>query len=353
MSESMTYLRSLLPKRPGEDVLAQAYGSAYLYLFKGTKENLDTVMTRNTVAGQSWKLRKFQRLVRYDGGLLKDNKATAYERVLGITQSTWAVSDKDKRVLTTALTYPALQAKLTSYAKTGYRPLTNAAYDRAITKALQSRDLSTYMAKFVAHKMAFITGSKGIPPAEVISDLKESATYALLRAYPVWADMGHLLAIAKTAVHNRGINFIKEHTTQSRSHLQQDAKGAYSAVNLSLSLFADAAQAGDATGVNRSEGDHLITTLDGSRASDHVFSPDLLRSLRQLVTSPTLTAKQREYLKLMVGYEDMLFTAYLGQSNSDLVHSLSFPQYHAKVCEFLNVTEERAAQFLQSLKTYL
>src|SRR5205085_1438118 len=114
----------------------------------------------------------------------------------------------------------------------GYKPLTPAKLDNLITDVIN--EIETHTSKFVFKKHTFILDSEGEDAKSIKQELYFWATYAILKAYPRIDSFLHAVNIAKTALHNRGINLIYEHTAQSRKRLIKNPDGTFSSRQVPL-----------------------------------------------------------------------------------------------------------------------
>lgn len=287
--------------------------------------------------------------------LLQDTKLYAYA-VLASEMPKYArhvsrehlkcdLSQGAKREVRGALEYVPLRKFLLSMLQEGRVPMTCGAYRNVIQRAMLHPDLTAYVRKFVYRKMAFITGGGAERSKDLIQDLLEQGVFALQRTYPNWANFGHCLAIAKTHIHNRGQNIIKDATTESRNALMREG-GAFKARVVSLSGMTTSA-ADAYLGASHS------ASIDGSMAGSNV-SWETRHAIQQLLTGSTLRPKQREYLELLLGTHSPEFSAWLGdRSNSDLAQTESFAVYDQRVRKYLGIPEPAARSFIQGLAAHL
>lgn len=296
--------------------------------------------------------------MRHNGELLLDVKQFAYaQAAMMMPKFARAVKeDALKTNLSTAVRNRVMRAL-------GYQPLFNALreYLRAGRPALSLHEMKgdlivtlsdaqieTYAGKFINYKMAFIMKG-GVKFAELVSDVMVTAYYGLLRTYPNWADEGHRLAIAKSNIHNRGHNIIKEHTAGLRKSLQGDSKSGYTAVLVPLDGFETVGGGADALySMNK-----VCASFSGKSSDADGLDWETEHSLKQLLQSRELAPLQRQYLQLLVGEPSEDFSAWLGSNNTEMVNSLPFHRYDARVREYLHIPETASAAFLCSLQSLL
>lgn len=298
--------------------------------------------------------------IRSNGELLKDVKQYAFAQVAAsipryaryITSETLATALPvgQRNRVQYALEFKPLLRTLKAALADGREALSIGQMDRAITSTLKDQDIKSYMGKFINRKMAFILKSgEGQSFDHLMSDLTTSAFYGLLRTYPNWTDDGHRLAIAKTNIHNRGHNIIKEGAAQVRNPLQYDGTmDVYQRVLVSMDCVEDS-ELDALLGMNNG----ACADFDG--ASDHGDKVvwETMQSLRQLVNSPHLYPKQRQYLRLLLGEYDEDFSIWLGLNNTEAAEALPYLKYDGKVREYMGIPEGASKEFLAELRYQL
>lgn len=330
------------------------YGAYLLHTFAGCscadlQAKLASVF--DALAPRQAAINKFSRS---NGTLLRNVRAYAYAlycsteavdlfsaRPLRLTE--FDVAADDKAAVKLALTYQPLLDRLSWFVRAGRQPMSLERMDKWIGNTLQSNDLQTYLAKFAWRKLRFISDSYAIPQNELVADMLLHSLYALQRAYPNWEHPGHMLAIAKTAGRNRGCNLIDEATTAKRLSLTQHSDGTYGAVNVSISVTEGAEF------LYASGSDGLVSDRLGRSGAS--LDPDTEQSIRQLLFSPKLTERQRDYLQLLLGTHDADLSELIGEDNSDAAHTWSFDDYNRIVCQYLRIPATKATDFLRSLRT--
>lgn len=364
MTKETSPIKRLLPllqatKVPSA-VKTQLLGEFFIYLYKGSS-SAQFLVSASELIGQDLSaikgtLREVQKLVKSSGLLMKDYKGYVFGKFCNmkpsfaehqVDLSGFEVSATDKRLINMVLLYPPLKDLLNWYVDNGNYALSLADMDAKLTEISvdKNADLRLYTRKFVGKKMKFITQSYGISADTIISELKEAAMFTLMKAYPYWNDDGHMIAMSKIGIHNRGQNFIDEQATQKRMALQKNDDGGYSAVNISWDVIKETTHA---SFIN---GSHLTSGIDGS--SESPLDRDRRESLYQLTESATLKSKQRLYLKLLLGETDHVFSDFLGEDNSEAAQYMGFERYNRRVCSYLNIPQDAAKAFLASLKAHL
>ncbi len=326
------------------------YGAPLLYAFKGSSHQQVTFSYEKSDIRSS--VLDFRRSLWSNGDLLRDVKAFAYAKATdqAIPNHRWKISQSDRAAVKHALTWAPLNKHLNLLSKKGYVAYTPDRISSLAGRALHNKDVSTYIDKFVYKKHSFLK-SYGKDAEDIKVDLVGWGFYALLKAYPQWNDAGHMLAIAKTAIHNRGINIISESVSEARQSLIKRPDGTYESLIVSLDSLPTVSPRQEK--VDTSEAyvstSYLYVGLDGKQTDDYF---DKL-SLRQLTENPKLKPKQRLFLQLLLGQPNEDFSAFLGLNNSQAAFDWSFDRYFKKVVEFLRVSEDAARKFLMSLRKCL
>lgn len=207
-------------------------------------------------------------------------------------------------------------------------------FEKLLARTACSPSLQTSISKFVYKKMAFLIKSYGVSQHDLEADLLCEGLYALFRAYPRWENDLHASNICKTAIHNRGINLIKEHTSTSRNRLVKSGEGFES---LSLYFSAFDTEEGVASLMSPS-----IETLS---AVEDAYS------VRQLLN--TLPPRKKLFVSLLLGEFNSDFSKFLGEDNSDLCERSSIDSTLTKVCAYFGISKEKGQRVLTSLRSSL
>lgn len=296
--------------------------------------------------------------IRHNGELLLDVKQFAYAQA-AMMMPKFARTVKDDALATTlgtgvrnramrALGYAPLFNALREHLRSGRAPLAMHEIKGQLIVTLSDPQIETYAGKFINYKMAFMMKG-GVKFTELLSDVMVTAYYGLLRTYPNWADEGHRLAIAKSNIHNRGHNIIKEHTAGLRKSLQGDSKSGYTAVLVPLDGFETMSGGADALYAMSK----VCASFTGKSSDAEGLDWETELALKQLLQSRTLAPLQRQYLQLLVGEPSEDFSAWLGSSNTELVQTLPFHRYDERVREYLHIPAAASASFLCSLRACL
>lgn len=211
---------------------------------------------------------------------------------------------------------------------------------------LSSKEFDSFLGKFSYRKMSFLVSSYGVSHADLVSEMKLAACYAILRAYPVYSSRLHVLNIGKTAAHNRGINLIHEYTSASRNRLVSSSSGehaTYGATTFSLEALQES---------SANQGvlvlDHHSLVVD-SKENERVIDT----SLAFLQLEERLPPKKKALIQLLRGVHDEDFSTYLGEDNEDFAEKATYDHLLKKACVFLSINEKAARGWLSSLRDYL
>jgi hypothetical protein len=151
-----------------------------------------------------------------------------------------------------------------------------------------------------------------------------------------------MLAIAKTAIHNRGINIIKESTSDSRQSLIKKDDGTYESLVVPLDSLPNPGSVDAFVSTS-----YLFVGIEGKQ-EDKFFDNF---ALNQLLNCDKLKPRQRRFLHLLLGKPDVDFSVFIGEDNVDAAHDWNFDRYLAKCCAFLKVPEPAGRKFLLSLRS--
>lgn len=334
-------------------------GVLLLYVFKGTKQS----SMRELLAPYSgvFSFLDWRRTLHSNGALLRDGKVYAYglsypnrsKRVHEILDSV-DLDDVSRQLIREGLSYQPLKNKLARLSEDEFcRAKTVHELNDFISAVLVSKDLRAYTRHFIRSKMSFLIKSFRLSVADLQSDLLSWALFSLLKTYPRFEDVGHGLAIAKTVIHNRGINIIKTQVSAKSNVLTQNSDGSYSSKIVSIDLFG-----GGESGISLDDSDDtgnvgsdLIVGLDGSpRAS---ISHSLKSSLSNLMNSGMLRPRQRRFLNLCAGVPSEEFSNFLSCPNDVYMDRVEFDVYLNKVCAFMSISPAAGDNFLKSLRQHL
>ena len=219
----------------------------------------------------------------------------------------------------------SLDAEFLVYYKKRYPSWELDQYDKYVSSVLYSDHMKTHIGKFITKKKTFLINHYGVARDSIESDLTMAAVYALYRAYPRYMSPLHFQNIAKTAIHNTGINLIMFHTRESRQRLMRDSKGFFQLKVLPLEFVKD------------------MGVSDPDR--------DTIKSLDQIMARAPMRA--REFLSIMRGSHHPEFSVHLGIPNEHAIEEMDYEDYKSKCCEFMRVQPAAANRFLERLRHHL
>lgn len=358
-SDCFTYLHNQLDKAALAD--GYIYG-VYLGLAFGFVEADEVISAVWERTGIVLRFKQVHASIRTNGKLLWDAKHYAYAhaalmlpKFAPLVTSSVRATELDiptRNIIKKALLgcKAHLFNPLRTALKAGLPPLSMRDMRQQIEETVGSEELTTYNAKFIFRKMSFLLRAGTRDFDGLMTDLREQATYGLLRTYPAWSDNpDHRIALAKSNSHNRGQNIIKEQTAQSRAPLQGNQKSGYTATQVSLDAFGTTIASGDALNMLS----QVHATFDGAASTLPRLDWDTEVSLLQLVDNQRMPERQRLYLKLLLGHHHDSFSTWIGSNNAELAHSMPFERYDAKVREYLNIPAQAATTFLRGLQKAL
>ena len=317
------------------------YGAIMNYLFQGgtqaTIRKLLTVRKDIEFDFKSWRMNLI-----LQGELLLNCKLWLYAQVRsGGSEDDYNLSYQERRALLLSLEYQPLKDRLLLLSKrTDARNLSLGMYQKIVQNALFCDDTRAYTRSFLSSKMRFLVNSYGVDYDDLESDLHRHAVFAIYKSYPRFENLGHVIAIAKTAIHNRGINIIKERTTQKYNQLLQNSDGSYNARMVSLDTLYGNFLLEENDGTNPD----WVTDITGSSSDS-----EMQRNLRHLSQSPGISPRQRRLVRILLGEYDEEFSAYLKADNHHAVESMRYPSYMTKACSFLGIRVDDCRAFFLAL----
>jgi hypothetical protein len=160
----------------------------------------------------------------------------------------------------------------------------------------------------------------------------------------------------KQGIKNRGINIIKEETTQKRSRMTKNKDGTFQGTLLSLQF----GEFDQTFGLERvgtggmSVCNSLMCGLDGSSAEyERPSDVDRRKDLREVVDCILSRLKgdvPSRFVSLLMGEHDDKFSDWLGQPNEEALSKLDRKVYVEKVRQYLDVPVDTAKNFIGKLR---
>ena len=189
---------------------------------------------------------------------------------------------------------------------------------------LNSRELKTYLGKFISKKMKFMIQSYGDTREDLDMTMRIGAMYSIYRMYPYFGSYLHFINIGKGAAKRVGHSMIKNRTTLKNQRLMRNKDGTHEANLIPL----------DAVHFKISNEDHTDVSLE------------ILESLAE-----KCAPRVKRFFHLMSGNYDAEFSAFLGCSNSEAALEMRFDVYQAQVQKFLGVTPRQVQRLYHRLRT--
>ena len=304
----------------------------------------------------------FRKMLKSSGQIQRDLKLYMYAKIVGEPAALEGlkVSDADKKLVESILRSKNEKAvklikRCRYYARTGYKPKSLAVLNIAMDKV--TRELDAYCKKFVNKKFLFLTQSGQMGKEDIYQDFIEVGVYAIYKAYPIIKTRLHMLNIAKNAIHNLGMNIIKEQTTSSRMRVVKHSDGTFSGNLVSLGQLITTDHIPDMGYGPTLVANGLVTGLDGRSVNGEQFCDvnrgrDLEQTVEHVYSSLT-SSLQKRFVNLLMGTFDSKFTDWLGQPNDDFCTKVDRKVYANKVREYLQVPIPRAKALVAHLREQL
>lgn len=352
----------LLSKAQKIDVLS----AIILYLFSliDSSELMDSINEHMEWTGTQGI--EFRKLLQGKGSIQKHLKFYIYDRAINrLTKADpakFSVSEEDALFVQRLLRLKHknimfLRRGLERYCADGHPPRTLSSFEIGLESVLI--ELESFTGKFINKKFRFLTQSGQMDKEALMAEMRHFAIYSIYRAYPRIHSRLHMLNIGKQGVRNRGLNIIKEQTTQSRQRLVKNADGTFSGVLLSFSHAGfEASQTRDlTTGGSLNVCNHLMVGLEGQSVA-YERPQDVDRRLDLRNTVKTLEGKLRgespkTFVRLMMGEHHAKFSKWLGEPNDEAIDRLNPKEYAEKVREFLDIPVTTARKFVLQLREHL
>ena len=307
---------------------------------------------------------EFRKQLAGNGTVNKCLKFYIYEKVINggrVDESKYEVSESDatfiKRFLRLRHRNVLFLIKgLQQYAKT-YPARCMQEFNRGIVRVYPELELTCD--KYISKSFRWLDQSGQLERDTLRSDMMMFAMYAIYRAYPQIDNLMHMKNIGIRAIHNRGVNILKEQSTQKRQRMSKNDDGTFSGNLLSFDHRGfNAVQTVDyGTGGNISVCNHLMTGLDGKavpyeRPQDVDRKRDLQRTVEQL-NIKIKGVQPKTFVSLLMGEYHAGFSEFLGESNDEAVDTMPRGEYAEKVREYLKVPEDTAKKFVNQLREHL
>ena len=352
---------TLLPKPAKIDILS----STLLYVFRLCSS---TELTRTIQAYLGWSGQQgieFRKVLAGNGTINKCLKFYIYAKVVEggrVNPSDYEVTEDDEEFVKRML---KLKHANIRYFVTGLKKYSQdyparrlGEFNRGIVKVYPELELSTD--KYISKKFRWLETAGQMERDTLRADMMMYAMYAMYRAYPQIDNLMHLKNIGIRAIHNRGVNILKEQSTQKRQRMTKNDDGTFSGTLLSFDHrgFSAVQTVDIGTGGNISVCNHLMSGLDGKsvayeRPHDVDRKRDLVKTIEQLEIRVKGVKKPKSFIALLMGVHDEGFSEFLGQPNDEAVDTMSRVEYATKAREYLKIPEAKARKFVDLLRTQL
>jgi hypothetical protein len=225
--------------------------------------------------------------------------------------------------------------------------------------ALVVPELEVNIAKYVNKKFRFLWQSGQVDKENLQGDMRQFALYSIYRAYPEIENRLHMKNIGIRALHNRGVNILKEQSTQKRKRMIQNEDGTFSGTLLSFSHPGlEASMNTDfTTGGNINVCNHLMVGMRGQsvvyeRPNDVERQEDLKRTVEQ-VSDKLRGTSPKTFLSLLMGQYNRKFSDWLGKPNDEACDTMDPKEYAEKCRAYLKVPKPEARKLVLTLREHL
>lgn len=252
-----------------------------------------------------------------------------------------SLSKEDQSLCRAAVLHPTLWSTLEVHAQNKCVVWDEVAFQEFVQTILTDKDLVSFTRSFIFMKLNFLTTIFDDTREGLTSDLNTWALFSLLKAYPHIEDVGHGLAIAKTTIHNRGINIIHERRSRQRDRASNWH------VNLETCFNATAPDPTSGSGFSFQAS--LTSGIDGNPRPS--ISSEMSDAIAALKCSPSLSKRERRAVSLLTGDHCDAFSAALGQPNETAVESMPYQRYWRAVMRHLGLDQEAELRLRTSIRS--
>jgi hypothetical protein len=343
----------------------EVLSTCLLYLFRLCGSSELTESLKDAMRWTGAEAVKFRQSMARSGQIQKNLKFYIYERAVNTRRpdpEVYSVSEDDTRFVERMMKLTNqnsryLRSGLRSYAKRGHPPRALTEFESGITALYPQMRVTA--GKYVSKSFRWLSQSGQMDKDDLIVDLINSAIYAVYRAYPHIEDLQHMKNITTTAIHNRGVNILKEQSTQSRQRVFKNNDGTFRGDLLSFDHagFESSINTERGTGGSVSVCNHLMVGLDGTsvayeRPTDVDRKRDLKKTIEQ-IGSALPGKKPVTFMRLLMGEHHVKFSRWLGQPNDEASDTMDRVEYADKVREYLRIEPEHARKFVLKLREHL
>lgn len=275
--------------------------------------------------GDKDKAKQVWSLVADNGYVLKNCKLYAYA----------VHANRNKGIPTSPAKYGILQEDVAilrkldlSHINTGLKAYSIFDFDNLEGSIISSKEMRTYIGKFISRKLIFIVRSYGVSREDIEGQLICAAMFAVRKNYPFYETDLHALNTGKTAIHNCGMGIIEFWTRDKRNALLKE-NGGFQAVHVSYDVLSN-------VGVMPAHEDELHLNM---------------KSIKSL--SGSMSKAEQAFIQAASGAYDAGFSMLLGKDNRDAVEKLAYDRYLYMLSSYYGITPDGQAKLLGGLRKAL
>lgn len=223
---------------------------------------------------------------------------------------------------------------------------------RAALQAVM-KPVSKYIRSYTYKKLRFICKSQNLDLSDLQAELTIHAVGAFYKIMPCRMEPQHVVNYIKRAVHNRGVNVIKENTSQKAGRLVNNDPTAEKRDSFSLLVVSE-----NQMRITAESDPVSYEELAGHSPIDRV---EVEHSVGTLVSTVKPGGKKHKFLTILMGVEDEEFTNWLREhrycsakeTNSDYQLREDPVRFNILVGRFLRVNANQVTSFINKLRSGL
>lgn len=237
----------------------------------------------------------------------------AKSKGLSVSPARFGIEKEDVRTLN-AVDMTKISTRYKAYSLFDFQNLEGA--------ILTSKEISTYLGKFISKKLIFLTRSYEQKRDDIEGNLRIAGLYALRKQYPFFKTELHALNIYKTSMKNAGQGMIEFWTRDKRNALLKE-NGIFQAVKVQYEVMPDIAV--------------MPEHADEKRVNVHAL----------VAVADRMPEHQRAWINTAAGMHDKGFSLFIGQDNRDAVEAFAYPKYLSLLCEYFSMSQEQVLSQLR------
>lgn len=203
-------------------------------------------------------------------------------------------------------------------------------------------DIMRVIQSITYKRMRFISSSTNTEFSDLNNQLACKSLSTFYSLMPIRLPIAHVRNYVLRALNNEAINMIDSSTSAKNGRLVQGAKDGFGGNNYDLMIVSN-------NQIKNEEGDTAYDDL-GNDGSDITETLDFDRLLRKYGSSPS----RRDFLMLITGHDDPLFTDFLrkqrclrsGEDSVDYYNRAKPDEYQKSVNQYLGVDADLSKAFL-------